>query len=197
VTETDPRHRAINADIAALNAIDWIGLGLQLHTAIESSSINRDLRPWETPITATPDGFPTTASGSDAGGGGTGTTASSVERAAAARTDRRDDPTATAIRSAMMSLTETVQAVRACRGHLVALATERDASERASIVPGCWALARVGGWEEVHAVTVIAGITYPLGRWAYDFQRRIGLLPTVAQCKLRVEGRKVYAKAPR
>lgn len=60
--------------------------------------------------------------------------------------------------------------------------------------PGCWAMERLGQWEEVHATVVIEGEPRRLGNWAYRFHREHGRLPTVAECKMRADGRKVMVK---
>lgn len=57
--------------------------------------------------------------------------------------------------------------------------------------PGCWAMARVESWEPVFRNTTLGGHTFPLGRWAYDWTRTTGRLPSEDECKRHAEGRKV------
>ena len=61
--------------------------------------------------------------------------------------------------------------------------------------PGCTVMAQVGVWEPGAYTT--AGGNLPermlLGRWAADFVRRTGRLPTRAEAEARAQGRKVRA----
>lgn len=193
--KTDPKtlHRAINADLVALNAIDFETLATQLHTIIDTTTGNHHLRQWETPIDTEPDGYPTTSSGSDAGGAHTTNTSTSVERAADARTRHRD-PIDQLITRALHNLADTVNNARGLAGALAELDTIRTNKPATGPAAGCWALNRVGGWEPIHATINIDGQPYALGRWAYDYQRRLGTLPPLIHCRAHIEGRKVFVK---
>jgi hypothetical protein len=63
--------------------------------------------------------------------------------------------------------------------------------------PGCSAMAKVGGWEPVHVTTDLGGRlpeAVPLGRWAYDFARATGRLPTRQECQAHRDGKRVRVK---
>lgn len=193
---TDPRtlHKNIDNDITTLAAVDLDELGRQLHAIVNATSGAHNLRHWEDPAGAEPDGYPPTASGADAGGGHTTSTSTSVERAVDARTRHRD-PIARLVDRAIESLANAVDSTRSVAVILATIDKTRADAPPAGLAAGCWALNRVGGWEPVHATVIIDGQPYALGRWAYDYQRRLGTLPTLAHCRAHIEGRKVFVKA--
>lgn len=57
--------------------------------------------------------------------------------------------------------------------------------------PGCSLLAVVGCWEPV--VGQVDG--RPVGRWARDFHKRTGVLPSRSQAEAHAQGRRINAKA--
>lgn len=199
----DPRpdqrtiHKAIDTDIVTINAIDFEAIGRDLHRIIAATTGTLHPRPWETPVESTPDGYPASASGSDPGGGGHVTTNTTSVENAAERRRRHRDPVGKLIAAAVDHLATAAshaRAIQATLDRIVATQTV-DNTTSVTLAAGCWALARVGGWEPVHSTIIIDGQPYALGRWAYDYHRRMGTIPTLAQCRAHVEGRRVYVKA--
>ena len=196
-TNPDRRHEVIDLDVAALAAVKWNALGVELHAIVEAINTKRNLRHWEDGADAVPDGFPTTASGGNAGGGRSGSSVSVVERTAAARVRKRHDPIGAMLAAAIADLEACANHARGVRVKLDRIADARDADGLKPTEPGCWAMERVGGWEPVHARMTLNGSTYGLGRWAYDFARKHGVMPSEAQCRARQAGKKVFVPAPK
>lgn len=189
------RHRDIDRALASIAATDLADLGRRLHTLVD---LNR-AHP------STPDGYPSSTLGA-----GTPTihahtldpdgeiTLTSVEAAANARTTHRD-PLERAEQHAVQHLCLAAENLALAEQHLRRADQLRaNRPDRPDADPGCWAMARVGGWEPVHRVTDLADILdrpldepRPLGRWAYDFARRVGRLPSIEECRRRRDGRKV------
>lgn len=175
-------HRIIDHHLDGLRDVDLARLGSLLHAAWQTT---RD-------HPSRPDGYPTTASGSDTGGRGNAEM-TSVE-AAAAR-PKVLDPYDKVVRAAMGYLADADRALRACVNRLATLDNLRDDSGLEPTVAGCWALARIGSWEPVAHTVVIDGDPRQLGTWAYRFHRSHGRLPTLDECKRRARGDKVYVRA--
>lgn len=98
--------------------------------------------------------------------------------------------------------------LRACVDQAIAVAAptaEELAQLEAKAEPGCEVVGRIprgdglpNHWEPVHRTTDIEGLLprpYSLGRWAYDFARRNGRLPSEREATLHVEGRTVMVPA--
>lgn len=71
--------------------------------------------------------------------------------------------------------------------------------------PGCEVVARIvrpdgsRWWEPEHRTTDLGGLLprpFRLGRWAYDFARRTGRLPSEEETRAHLEGRRVRVEAP-
>lgn len=71
--------------------------------------------------------------------------------------------------------------------------------------PGCEIVARVkrhrgpAYWEPEHVTSDVNGLLdrpYRLGGWAYEFVRKHGRLPNLAETRVHCEGRRVMVKAP-
>lgn len=118
----------------------------------------------------------------------------SVEGAAFANleTDQPRDPTKVACKRALTRLDRVVRDLEYIRT-LVA----DQARQGSTVLPaGCWAMARIGHWEPIHRTTVhVNSQAYALGRWAYDFVRNVGRLPTVDECERHSRGQQVRMPA--
>jgi hypothetical protein len=137
------------------------------------------------------DGWPPSVGNGD-GGGAFGET--SVESAVIANleVDQPHDPTK---RDCTRALTIFDRAVRDMQRACSLVADQ--ARQGSTVLPaGCWAMARIGHWEPIHRYTVhVNGQAYALGRWAYDFTRNVGRLPTVAECERHSRGQQVRMPA--
>lgn len=60
---------------------------------------------------------------------------------------------------------------------------------------GCEVLAKVDGWEPVYARTTHDGKPRRLGRWAYEFLRATKRLPTQAEARDHLDGKRVRRSA--
>lgn len=193
-TNPATQHKAIDADLSTIVGVDFEAVARRLHAVVDSTTGANNLRPWEDGANVDPDGFSARASGSDSGGSKSADTTSSVERVAAARL-RHSDPTGDLVAAALVHLANAARSARSIDVVLAKIAATYGDVANAGPVVGCWALDRVGGWEPVHATIVIDAQSYALGRWAYDYHRRQGTLPTLAQCRAHVGGRRVFVSA--
>lgn len=204
----DPVAQAIDADVSWLESVDWVALGLRLHQAKAIELANR----------STPDGYPRKTPGASeppatlaAVPSGPcqehgcsemrpcidhdGAELTSVEQAVEARVWHRDHY-ANALRNALAYLGDARRAVAAMENRLDELDVNvhgaRLEVENQQI---CWAMARVGGRDDVAHRVVIDGITYALGSWAYKFHRREARLPTIDECRKHKVGKHVMVRA--
>lgn len=122
-------------------------------------------------------------------------TLTSVEGAVAARGAHKDEY-ATALTNALTFIEDAAKALNAAAARLGDLEEFRRTAllSDVAVAPGCWAMARVGSWEPVHATVDVQGEPRPLGYWAYKFQRAHGRLPNLDECRKHQSGRRVYAK---
>jgi hypothetical protein len=148
-----------------------------------------------------PDGMPASSLGGS--GGGTGPTivvdgervpVTSVEAAVFARANPQRDKEADAVRDALRALEDAVEALRRLR-HRLDLVDAVRSDDDLTPEPGCWAMARVDVWEPIHRKTFHGGEERALGRFAYDFLRRTGRLPSLPECKAHAEGRRIHLDA--
>ena len=156
---------------------------------------------------STPDGYPTQTPGaapatSNGHTGGVDVKLTSVEAAADARRHSTGDPYHAIQANALRAIHEALDRLDRAR-HLLDQVRHVPA-DRAALnpEPGCWAMGRIGAWEPVLCVTDLSTVLghpldepRPLGRWAYDFAKRAGRLPTVDECKRRQLGQRVMVDA--
>lgn len=195
------RHADIDRSIAVITSVDLGELGRRLHALVE---LNRT-------HPSTPDGYPTSTPGAPTPTSRPRTDTdpddqialTSVEAATHARRNHHD-PLAAAERHATEMLRVAADALTAAGAHLARADQHRTTrpDEGLNPEPGCWAMARIGAWEPVHRTTNLADILAhpldeprPLGRWAYDFARRQGRLPTADECRRHRDGKKVMVAA--
>lgn len=184
--------REIDHHIDGIRSVDLTRLGLDLHRACGTTRRNPSY----------PDGYPTTASGSDTGGSGNAEL-TSVERAAhqtlgdnirhPAR--RKPDAYDRIVYKAADYLRDADHALRAARNQLDQLTKLQDATDLPEPDTACWALARIGSWEPATYSVVVDGEPRKLGSWAYKFHRSNRRLPTLDECKRHARGEKIYVKA--
>lgn len=191
-----PHHTEVDRAITTIHDTDLDELGRQLHTLIE---LNRD-------HPSTPDGFPATTSGASPSTSrrpvdDDSVDLTSVEAAADARPLHRD-PLLTAERRARQALTRAAHNLDTAQAHLRHAEQLRHTTLVHNPEPGCWIMHRIGAWEPIHRVTDFTDIfARPLdepravGRWAYDFARRVGRLPTIDECRRHQRGDKVMVAA--
>lgn len=156
---------------------------------------------------STPDGFGTMASGADrsatTSGGGKPeldedgnplppVELTSVERAVDGRRQHRD-PLERAALDGVRGAEVAIRGLQAIAAAIVAAQAARKPEEGAGEV-GCWVMARIGVHEPMHRTSTLGGlldVERPLGRWAYDFAREVGRLPTADECQTHAEGHAV------
>lgn len=195
-------HRRVDRDLAMLAGLDLADLGRLLHEAINVDGANP----------STPDGFPSSTAGAPNTGRGvrladpdgevSWTSVESVGNVLAVGsadgvpTRRRPvDEYHTKVAATVDCVANAAQFVRLAVSKLAELDQLRAGAGLGAGDPGCWAMERIGAWEEVHATVVIDGEPRRLGNWAYRFHRDHGRLPSLAECHARSEGRKVMVKA--
>lgn len=135
----------------------------------------------------TPDGYgSTTLSGSMGGAELT-----SVEAAASARiAGKTRDPLDEHLRRCLAHLESAVTALDLLTvavgnlGNIIVDPEEINARR-------CWAMARVGAKEPFYRRVTIGDSSYDLGRFAWEFYRDTGALPTIQQCRQKALGRRV------
>lgn len=194
----DPRlHRRVDRALAVLVELDPSALGRRLH---ESINVDR-AHP------SAPDGFPTSTPGSNPSSGPSvrmelvdgevvrPVKLTSVEQAVERRRGLDPDEYHRKVERAVHLVMSAGEALRAAVVRLDQIDQLRSTSGLTSGAPGCWAMERIGQWEEVHATTVIDGEPRRLSNWAYRFHRDHGRLPTIAECQARAAGRRVYVSA--
>lgn len=112
--------------------------------------------------------------------------------------DRRvSDPLAEHLEQANGYLEQAVSSLGAYVSRLNAIDRLTDDSDL-NPEPGCWCMARIGEFEEVHRTGTVGGRlpeAKPLGRWAYRFVETAERLPTIEECRLHNEGRRVHVRA--
>jgi hypothetical protein len=157
-----------------------------------------------------PDGFPRSASGADrsatTGGGGRveldedgqplpPVELTSVESAAEARAHHRDRLEQSVL-DGVVGLERAISGMQALGAAVAAFGALRkpEPVDTANAEVGCWVLARVGHHEPTYATSTLNGlldVERPVGRWAYDFAREVGRLPTLDECEQRAVRRTV------
>lgn len=175
-------HNELDRTLASIRTINLDKLGSDLHAAIETARRH--------PSTA--DGHRATASGGNTAGGNSDLTP--TEAAASSRETARLDDYDHTVQTALGYLADAERALHAARNRLATLATIQDPGNLRPTQPGCWALNRIGAWEPVHRRTIIDGEPRDLGRWAYDFHRTTGRLPSLDECRRHQDGRKIRVK---
>lgn len=148
--------------------------------------------------TNVPDGMPRSSmAGGSSGGGptvlvdGDQVPVTSVEAAVIARERPPVDRQRRAVLEAVDALGAALDALRRAE-HRLNLVDALRSDEELTPEPGCWAMARVGAWEPVHRKTFVGDEERALGRFAYDFVRRAGRLPTIEECRAHSEGRRIH-----
>ncbi len=169
---------------------DWGDLEKRLAGALQRNAT----------ATAARDGFSATSSGFAGGGaGGGGEVNDPTSKTAAARVEWGDvrDPLADHTKVAVRALEQAVTSIQVLRSRLDAIDHLGDADDQVESAPGCWLMGLVGVWEPVHRTGDVGGRlkeARPLGKWAYDFVRTTGELPTREQARAHAEGRRVRVK---
>lgn len=146
--------------------------------------------------TTVPDGSPRSSMGGSGGGptvlvDGEHVPVTTVEAAVIAREHPPVDRQRRAVVDAVDALAAALDALRRLE-HRLALVDALRSDEDLTPEPGCWAMARVDVWEPVHRKTFVGGEERALGRFAYDFTRRAGRLPTIEECRAHAEGRRIH-----
>jgi hypothetical protein len=151
-----------------------------------------------------PDGYPTTTPGNGTVATTRGRTiivddehgepdhvpVTSVEAAVIDRQHHHRDRHLQLTLNAYAALDAAVLNLQRCTRLLDRLDTLTDASTLEP-APGCWAMARIGKWEPIHRTTIIDGEPRSLGRWAYDWVRSTGRLPTTQECQDHHDGKRL------
>lgn len=189
-------HRRLDFDLEGLEGVDLYELVGVLHRAINVAAAN--------PSAA--DGFPTSVPGAapsttitmiDLGPTFEGddehgpVNLTPVEAAVHARALARRDKFDHQLEQTLAFFGDASRALRAAANGIAQLAKLQQDAGLAEGEQGCWALARVGSWEPVRSTVVVGGEPRPLGRWAYDFHRSTGRLPSIPECRAHVQGKRV------
>lgn len=184
-------HRRVDRDLTLLDGLDLIALGRTLHQAINVDRANP----------STPDGFRNSTPGANPNAGRgvrladpEGEVTWTPVESAANRRPQRDEYHAK-VELVVGYVTDAAHALRAAVTKLAELEQLRANAGLQAGDPGCWAMERIGKWEDVHATIVIDGEQRKLGNWAYRFWRDHHRLPSMAECTARTEGRRVMVKA--
>ncbi len=109
-----------------------------------------------------------------------------------ARRDPLDEHTVAAVRG----LEQAVVGIQALRSRLDAI-DHLSRPDDLNPEPGCVVMAKVGVWEPVHVISTVKGKLKepaPLGRWAYEFVRATGTLPSREQARAHADGRRIRLK---
>lgn len=178
------------AHLRGVKEKDWADLRRRLADALQRDAT----------ATAARDGFSGTSSGFAAAGGGTSGVNDSSGNTGVARAEwgERRDPLHEHTAAAVKALEAAVTAVQVLRSRLDAIDHLSDVDDQVDPAPGCWLMGLVGVWEPVHRTGDVGGRLKeprPLGKWAYDFVRSTGELPTREQARAHAEGRRIRVKA--
>jgi hypothetical protein len=194
-------HKEIDRAIASLRAVDLDDLGRRLHDLHELNVRNPsrpDGYPSSTPGAPVPSASaPPPLSDDDEDEGPVDLT--SVEAAALARGDH-NDPMQRSEYHARQSVRDAAADLAVALAHLAK--TEAHRRPPATPAGGCWVMGRVGGWDEAYCSSdlhefLAKALDKPqtFGRWAYDFVRRNGRLPTLDERRAHQNGDKVVPAA--
>jgi len=174
-----PNPEQLKELLAAAKAFDWRDGEKRLRSAL--GRVGRSEKPSR-------DGFPAVTIGGN--GGGTGGRSghgdpTATAATAAASGARVQDPLVTHTTRAIVALKDCVRAQDRFIGELARIDTLADAPEPEK----CSLLSRYGVTEESFRSTEEHG---PLGRWAYEYQRRHkGRLPGREEVEAHLEGKRV------
>jgi hypothetical protein len=135
----------------------------------------------------TRDGYPVSTISGGPGGG----ELTSVEAAAEARIGgKQRDPLNDAVRRCLAHLESAVHALdllTVAVDNLGNVTTDPETLNKRR----CWAMARVNNDDSFYRRVTIGDTSYDLGRFAWEFYRDTGALPTIQQCRQKALGRRV------
>ena len=186
MTPADAQHDRLNGHIRSIGNLDLTRLAQLAHDAIDLEDR------W--PSRA--DGHRRTVPGASPATGPSGPNdihLNTVEAAAASRLAGDDHDTAV-ILDALANIEKAAHLLHAALRNLDQIRTRRGGRLLpAPAPPTCWAMAQADprGRYPVRCTIDIDDQTYPLSRWAYDWYRRHGRLPTADECRQRLDGRNV------